>query len=75
MNASKVPTRSPGRRFLVAAVILVLGTVAAGMYLSAAWGCTLTLLPAVGACAGHTLLGSLAGGAALCTAARQHVLR
>jgi hypothetical protein len=73
MNASKVPTRSPGRRFT--AVILVLGTVAAGMYLSAAWGCTLTLLPAVGACAGHTLLGSLAGGAALCTAARQHVLR
>jgi hypothetical protein len=52
MNASKLPTRSPGRGFLVAAVILVLGTVAAGMYLSAAWGCTLALLPAVGACAG-----------------------
>jgi hypothetical protein len=66
-----LPTRSPGRGFLVAAMILVLGTVAAGMYPSAARGYTLGFLPAVGACAG-TLLGSLAGGAAPCTAARQH---
>jgi hypothetical protein len=68
MNASKLPTRSPGRGFLVAAVILVLGTVAAGMY-----GLHADVAPGRGCLRGHTLLGSLAGGAALCTAARQHV--
>src|ERR1700716_1764949 len=53
MNASKLPTRSPGRGFLVAAVILVLGMVAAGMYMSAPRGYTLGFLPAVGAQRGH----------------------